>query len=136
MAAPPSQAPAQRPRRIYRNISPGDLSHYRLPLPGIVSILHRISGALMFLMMWLVLWLLQASATDAAQFRALYGNPLVKLIVFVLLWSILHHLCAGIRYLVMDVSHDATDLKPGRQSATIVLVVSVLLTVIIGVKLW
>ena len=90
----------------------------------------------MFLMLWLVLWLLQASATDAAQFRALYGNPLVKLIVFVLLWSVLHHLCAGIRYLVMDVNHDATDLKAGRQSAAIVLVVSVLLTAIIGVKLW
>lgn len=136
MAAPPSQASAQRPRRMYRNIGPAALVHYRLPLPGIVSILHRVSGALLFLMLWLLLWLLQASVTDAGQFHALYGNPLVKLIVIALLWSILHHLCAGIRYLVMDVSHDATDLKPGRQSAAIVVGLSLLLTVIIGVRIW
>ncbi|MEO8135202.1 MAG: succinate dehydrogenase, cytochrome b556 subunit [Betaproteobacteria bacterium] len=136
MTAPPSETRSRQPRPIYRNINPGDLAHYKLPLPGLVSILHRISGALLFFMMWLLLWLLQASATDADQFRALYGNPLVKLMVFALLWSILHHLCAGIRYLILDVSHGATDLKPARQSAAIVMVVSLLLTAIIGVKLW
>jgi succinate dehydrogenase / fumarate reductase cytochrome b subunit len=80
--------------------------------------------------------LLQASVTDAEGFRALYGNPLVKLIVFGLLWSIFHHLCAGIRYLVMDVNHAATDLKNARQSAAIAVVVSLVLTVIVGVRLW
>ena len=136
MAAPPPTVTPPRPRPVFRNIHVTDLARYRLPLPGIVSILHRISGALLFLFTWLLLWLLQASVTDAAQFRALYGNPLVKLIVFVLLWSILHHLCAGIRYLVMDVSHQAMELKAARQSSAIVVVVSLLLTVIIGVKLW
>jgi len=136
MAAPPPIVPSSRPRPVFRNIQVTDLARYRLPLPGIVSILHRISGALLFVFLWLLLWLLQASMADAAQFRALYANPLVKLIVYVLLWSVLHHLCAGVRYLVMDVNHAATDLKAARQSASTVFIVSLVLTVIVGVKLW
>jgi succinate dehydrogenase / fumarate reductase cytochrome b subunit len=136
MAAPipTTRRPGARPG--YRNIQITDLMRYRLPLPGIVSILHRISGALLFVFLWLILWLLQASVTDAARFNALYGNPLVKLIVFVLLWSVLHHLCAGIRYLILDVSHSATELKATRQSSAIVIAVSLALTVILGIKLW
>jgi succinate dehydrogenase / fumarate reductase cytochrome b subunit len=136
MAALPPIVPSPRPRPVIRNIRVSDLARYRLPLPGIVSILHRISGALLFLFTWLLLWLLQASVSDAAQFRALYGNPLVKLIVFALLWSLLHHLCAGIRYLVMDVNHAAADLQAARRSGAIVMIVSLALTAIIGVKLW
>ena len=128
---------AIRTRKVYRNINIGDLAHYRLPIPGIISILHRISGALLFLSIPLLLGVLQASVNpDVAVFRGLYGHPLVKLILFVLLWSVLHHLCAGIRYLIMDVNHGATELKAGRQSAAIVMVVSVALTLIVGVKLW
>jgi len=133
MAAP---TPTTRTRPTYRNINVTDLARYRLPLPGIVSILHRISGALLFVFLWLILWLMQASISDAARFQALYANPLVKLLFFVLLWSVMHHLCAGIRYLVLDVSHKSTDLKPARQSAMLVLAVSVALTVLVGVKLW
>ena len=133
MAAP---NPTIRTRPTYRNINVTDLVRYRLPLPGIVSILHRISGALLFVFLWLVLWLMQASLTDAARFQALYANPLVKLLVFALLWSLLHHLCAGIRFLVLDVSHKSTDLQPARQSAGLVIVVSLALTVLVGVKLW
>ena len=91
MAAPPPIAPSSRPRPVFRNIQVTDLVRYRLPLPGIVSILHRISGALLFLFTGMLLWLLQTSVSDAAQFRALYSNPLVKLVVFGLLWSLLHH---------------------------------------------
>lgn len=128
---------AVRTRKVYRNIDIGDLAHYRLPIPGIVSILHRISGLLLFLFIPLLLCVLQASVNaDAAVFHGLYGQPLVKLILFVLLWSVLHHLCAGIRYLIMDVNHGATELKAGRQSAAIVMVVSVALTLIVGLKLW
>ena len=133
MAAP---TPTTRTRPTYRNINVTDLARYRLPLPGIVSILHRISGALLFVFLWLILWLMQASISDAARFQALYANPLVKLLFFVLLLSVMHHLCAGIRYLVLDVSHKSTDLKPARQSAMLVLAVSVALTVLVGVKLW
>ena len=128
---------ALRTRPVYRNIGVGDLVRYRLPLPGIISILHRVSGALLFLFIPLLLCLLQASANpDASAFRALYGQPVVKLIVMALLWAVLHHLCAGIRYLILDVSHDANDLKPARQSSAIVVIVSIVLTVIVGAKLW
>src|SRR5689334_13924309 len=133
MAAP---TPTTRTRPTYRNINVTDLARYRLPLPGIVSILHRISGALLFVFLWLILWLLQASVSDVARFQALYANPLVKLIVIALLWSLMHHICAGIRYLVMDVSHKAVELKPARQSGAVVLVASILLTVLVGVKIW
>ena len=136
MAAPIPTTRGPRPRPKYRNIQVADLLHYRLPLPGIVSILHRISGGLLFVFLWLILWLLEASLRDAGRFAALYANPLTKLIVFALLWSLLHHLCAGIRYLVLDVSHSATELKPARQSSLIVLIVSLVLTVLIGMKLW
>ena len=133
----PSRPVVGRIRPVYRNIGVADLAKYRLPLPGIVSILHRISGALLFLFLWLLLWLLQSSLNPATDvFRGLWTNPLVKLIVFVLVWSVLHHICAGIRYLIMDVNHSATDLKPARQSSAIVLVVSIVLTVIVGAKLW
>ena len=135
MAAPPTTRPP-RPRPVFRNINVTDLVRYRLPVPGIVSILHRISGALLFVFLWLLLWLLQASVTDVARFQSLYANPLVKLVVVALLWSLMHHLCAGIRFLVMDVIPKATDLKPGRQSGAVVLVASILLTVLVGVKLW
>jgi succinate dehydrogenase / fumarate reductase cytochrome b subunit len=136
MAAPSPTTRPPRLRPVFRNINVSDLVRYRLPVPGIVSILHRVSGALLFLFLWLILWLLQASVTDVARFQALYANPLVKLVVIALLWSLMHHLCAGIRFLVMDVSPNATDLKPGRQSAAVVLVVSILLTVLVGMKLW
>ena len=136
MAAPSPTTRHKGPRPAYRNVQITDLIRYRLPLPGIVSILHRISGALLFVFLWLILWLLEASVTDAARFDALYASPLVKLIVFVLLWSLLHHLCAGIRYLIIDVSHAATELKATRQSSAIVLIVSIALTLVIGIKLW
>ena len=136
MAAPSPTTRHKGPRPGYRNVQITDLMRYRLPLPGVVSILHRISGALLFVFLWLILWLLQASVTDAARFNALYASPLVKLIVFVLLWSLLHHLCAGIRYLILDVSHAASELKTSRQSSAIVLVVSIALTLVIGIRLW
>ena len=68
MAAPTPIVPPSRPRPVFRNIQITDLARYRLPLPGIVSILHRISGALLFLFTWLLLWLLQASVSDARSF--------------------------------------------------------------------
>ena len=136
MATPTPTTRMPRTRPVYRNIQITDLMRYRLPLPGIVSILHRISGVLLFVFLWLLLWLLQSSVHNHDQFRSLYANPLVKLIVFALLWSLLHHLCAGIRFLILDVSHSATELKATRQSSAIVMVVSIVLTLIVGVKLW
>ena len=125
---------ANKPRPVYLN-----LVKIRLPLPGIVSILHRISGLALFLFLPLLLALLQMSlGTQGAytDFMNIVASPLVKLVLFGLAWSFLHHLCAGIRYLVMDVSHDAAALARGRQSSVVVLVVSLVLTLIVGVRLW
>ena len=109
----------------------------RLPLPGIVSILHRISGAGLFLMLPFLLFLFDLSLSENtfAEYQSWVSNPLIKLILFGLLWSYLHHFCAGIRFLLLDL-HVAGDLEPARQTSRIVLGVSIALTVVIGVMLW
>lgn len=114
------------------------LNQIRLPLPGIVSILHRISGAGLFLLLPFLLFLLDRSLGSAESFEtfsAVVGNPLVKLLLLGLLWAYLHHFCAGIRFLLLDL-HIGGDLQPARSSSRIVLIVSIALTVVIGVKLW
>lgn len=116
-----------------------DLMSIRLPLPGILSILHRISGAVIFLLLPVLLWLLQCSLTSAetfASFKSVVGNPLVKLILLGLIWLYMHHFCAGIRYLLLDL-HKGIDLASARLSSKIVFAVSILVTLIIGAKvLW
>jgi succinate dehydrogenase / fumarate reductase cytochrome b subunit len=110
----------------------------RLPLPGIVSILHRVSGAGLFLMLPLLLSLFGnsvGSPESFAAYKATVSNWFVKLILFGLLWAYLHHFCAGIRFLLLDM-HKGLDLATARKSSQIVLGVSLVLTVIIGVKLW
>ena len=116
-----------------------DLMSIRLPLPGIVSILHRISGAVIFLLLPVLLWLFQSSLASPetfATFKSVVGNPLVKLILLGLIWLYMHHFCAGIRYLLLDL-HKGIDLASARLSSKIVFAVSIALTVIIGAKvLW
>ena len=114
------------------------LNQIRLPLPGIVSILHRVSGVGLFLLLPFLLYLLDRSLGSAetfVTFSAVVGHPLVKLLLFGLLWAYMHHFCAGIRFLLLDLDK-GTDLPAARNSSRIVLVVSIVLTVIIGVKLW
>ncbi|MGF1644089.1 MAG: succinate dehydrogenase, cytochrome b556 subunit [Thiotrichales bacterium] len=82
-----------------------DLLKIKLPLPGIASILHRVSGVLLFFATPLLLWLLQrslASETEFAAVRVLLTHPLMFLVVLGLLWAVSHHLLAGIRYLLLD----------------------------------
>lgn len=115
-----------------------DLPKIKLPVPGFVSILHRVSGALMFLAIPLMIWLLSGSLSSQAKFdsyRAFVSFPLVKLGLLGILWAFLHHTCAGIRFLLLDV-HVGIELASARASAKAVLVVSLLLTVIIGGALW
>jgi succinate dehydrogenase / fumarate reductase cytochrome b subunit len=116
-----------------------DLMTIRLPLPGILSILHRISGAVIFLLLPVLLWLLQSSLASPetfATFKSFVGNPLVKIILLGLIWLYMHHFCAGIRYLLLDL-HKGVELAPARLSSKIVFVVSIALTLIIGAKvLW
>lgn len=122
----------QRPKNL-------DLTSIRLPLPGKVSILHRVSGAGIFLMLPLLLWIFQASVTSPESFeafKAVAGHPLAKLILAGLIWAYMHHFCAGIRFLLLDV-HVGVELQPARQSAAVVLAVSLVLTAVLwGVLLW
>ena len=114
------------------------LNEIRLPLPGIVSIFHRISGAGLFLLLPFLLYLFDRSLGSPetfAPFSAVVDNFLVKLLLLGLLWAYLHHFCAGIRFLLLDL-HIGGDLQPARQSARLVFIVSLVLTVLIGVKLW
>lgn len=109
----------------------------RLPLPAFVSILHRISGAGLFLLLPFLLFLFDLSLSEStfAEYKSWVSNPLVKLILFGLLWAYLHHFCAGIRFLLLDLQI-AGDLGPARKTSRIVLGVSLVLTVVIGVMLW
>ena len=116
-----------------------DLTTIRLPLPGILSIIHRVSGAEIFLLLPVLLWLLQSSLASAESYalaRDLVANPLVKLVLFGLIWLYLHHFCAGIRYLLLDL-HKGIDLESARRSSKIVFAVSIALTLYVGgVLLW
>ncbi len=116
-----------------------DLTTIRLPLPGILSIIHRVSGAGIFLLLPALLWLLQSSLASAESYalaRDLVANPLVKLVLFGLIWLYLHHFCAGIRYLLLDL-HKGIDLESARRSSKIVFAVSIALTLYVGgVLLW
>jgi succinate dehydrogenase / fumarate reductase cytochrome b subunit len=114
------------------------LTAIRLPIPGIVSIMHRISGATLFLMLPLLLWLLQSSLAGEkpfAAFRAMVGNPLVKIVLLGLLWGYLHHLFAGLRHLFLDM-HMGLELESARFSAKLVLAAGLIVTVLVGAKLW
>ncbi|WP_255989692.1 succinate dehydrogenase, cytochrome b556 subunit [Chitinolyticbacter albus] len=115
-----------------------ELWNISFPLPAIVSGLHRISGALMSLAIPFVLFALAGTLSSAERFDAFkscISNPLVKIALLVVLWAFLHHACAGIRFLLMDI-HKGVDLPTARLSAKIVLAVSLVLTAVIGVYAW
>jgi len=115
-----------------------DLFRIRLPLPGLVSIMHRVSGALLFLFIPFLLSLFEMSLESAqsfARFKAVFAHWAVKLIVIGLVWAYLHHLCAGIRHLALDL-HYGMELATARASSKAVLVVSIALTVAAGAMIW
>jgi succinate dehydrogenase / fumarate reductase, cytochrome b subunit len=131
---PALDRPAVRPRPVYLN-----LVRIRLPLPGIVSFLHRVSGAVLFLLgIPLLLLAVQCSLATPEQFATLksaLAHPLGKLVALGLAWAYLHHFCAGIRFLLLDL-HVGDDLAPARRSSAVVLAVSLALTLAIGARLW
>lgn len=121
----------QRPKHL-------DLAKIRLPIPGIVSILHRISGVALFFSLPLLIYLLHGSLSSAESFetyRAVVGNSLMKLVLLGLLWAYMHHFCAGIRFLFLDI-HKGLELQTARATAKTVVAVSLALTVVLGVALW
>ena len=131
--------PQRGARPAFRNIHITQIARYRLPLAGFVSILHRISGALLFLLgLPFVLYLFQQSITSELSFehyRAIVSHWFAKLVLLALIWAYLHHFCAGLRHLLMDLDI-GVDKDGGRVSATIVLAVSVTLTLIVALKLF
>ena len=139
--------PPRPPRRQFRNINLiKDLPTYRLPPAGIVSILHRVSGLIMFLLMPFIIWMFDTSISSEisfARFKAAFNSGLgfvpgvlIKLVALALIWAYLHHFIAGLRHLWMDVSHAAVTKEFGKTSALATLVLSIALTVILGAKLF
>ena len=100
-----------------------NLIKIRLPVPGIASIAHRISGVLMFLAIPLLVYAFHLSATSEAGYAQVTGmleQPVIKLLILLLAWSVFHHLFAGIRYLLIDIDI-GIDRQSSRVSAIIVL---------------
>ena len=138
---------AQKQRPEFRNINAfRDLPTYRLPAPGWVSILHRISGVLMFVLMPFIIWMFDTSVSSEisfARFRSAFENGLgfvpgwfLKLVALGLIWAYLHHFIAGVRHVWMDVSHKAVSKEFGGKSAKVTLALAVVLTVLLGLKLF
>jgi succinate dehydrogenase / fumarate reductase, cytochrome b subunit len=128
----------KKERREFRNIHITELPNYRLPPAGWVSILHRVSGAGLFLMLPFLLYLFEQSVKSEMTFEYFKGileNPLVKLILLGLIWAYMQHFCAGVRHLFMDM-HMGIEKDSSRQSAISVLVVSLVLTALAGLKLF
>jgi succinate dehydrogenase / fumarate reductase cytochrome b subunit len=113
-------------RRVIRNILIFDLVRYKLPVPGVLSILHRVSGALMFVLLPFALWLFELSLRSEASYQRLReaaSGWFVRIVLVALAWALLHHLLAGIRYLSLDLDL-GVDRAPSRRSSWIVFAVS------------
>ena len=135
---------AKRPE--FRNINAlTDLPTYRLPAAGWVSILHRISGALMFILMPFIIWMFDTSVSSEISFAKFSSaftvglgfvpGWLVKLVALGLIWAYLHHFIAGVRHLWMDINH-AVSKEFGKSSAITTLALSIGLTLLLGAKLF
>ncbi|MEQ1881739.1 MAG: succinate dehydrogenase, cytochrome b556 subunit [Burkholderiales bacterium] len=121
----------QRPKHL-------DILKIRLPLPGFVSILHRISGAGLFVFAWVLLYLLQESLRSPESYQhvqELMSYWLAKVFLTGMLWAFLHHFFAGIRFLLLDI-HIGGDLRAARASSWVVLAASLALTVFLGARIW
>ena len=130
----------------FRNINAfKDLPTYRLPAAGWVSILHRASGALMFVLLPFIIWLFDKSISSEISFAkfktainlgiGIYPGWFIRLTMLALIWAYLHHLIAGMRHLYMDATHSVSR-EFGRSSAVFTLSASIVLTVLLGAKLF
>ncbi len=134
------------PRPVFTNIHVTDIVSYRLPPAGIVSILHRISGVVMFLLLPFVVWMFDTSLTSEIsydEFKSVFTAGagilpaiLVNVVTWGLIWAYLHHFIAGVRHLLMDTNHHMVEKKTGHNSAVATLVLSIGLTLILGAKLF
>jgi succinate dehydrogenase / fumarate reductase cytochrome b subunit len=125
-------------RPQFRNIHVTQIIGYRLPAPGMVSILHRVSGALMFVLLAVVIWLLQLSLASEPSFmrlKDLASQWWAKLLFLALAWALLHHLVAGIRYLLLDL-HVGVEKAASVKSALAVFAVSLSLTLLAALRIF
>ena len=136
----------KRARPEFRNINAlSDLPTYRLPPAGWVSILHRISGAIMFVLMPFIIWMFDTSVSSEisfAKFTSVFSVGVgfipgwfVKLVALAIIWAYLHHFIAGMRHLWMDINH-AVSKEFGRSSAIVTLGLGSLLTLVLALKLF
>ncbi len=132
-------------RPVFRNIHITQIVGYRLPPAGIVSILHRVSGVLMFLLLPFVIWLLDVSLTSEISYERFTSTFVagigflpgwfMKLVALALIWAYLHHFIGGVRHLWMDMTHSVTK-QQGHVSAVITLAASAVLTLALAFKLF
>ena len=130
--------PEARNTKRFTNIHITDILRYRLPLSGFVSILHRVSGAMMFLLLPFILYIFDLSITSEISFAYLQGfvsHWFVKLLILGLSWAYLHHFCAGVRHLIMD-AHIGLSKEGSSKSARSVFFVSVPLALLVALKLF
>jgi succinate dehydrogenase / fumarate reductase cytochrome b subunit len=134
----PTLVPQVRQRPQFRNIHVTQIVQYKLPPSGWVSILHRISGAALFLCLPLLLWLFDLSLMSELSFgrlKEVAGHWFVKLVLLGLIWAFLHHLIAGIRYLLLDIGIGLNKTS-ARKSAIAVLAISLPLTLLAALPLF
>lgn len=128
-----------RARPVYRNIGFAELANYRLPIPGIASIVHRVTGIALFVCLLFLLAMLQMSLKSEAGFEAfrmiVWANPLAKLVLIGLLFALIYHLIAGLRHMVQD-TNAWLDLPTARATAFAVFAISFVLTALVVWRLW
>ena len=110
----------------------------KMSITAKVSILHRLSGVLLFVVTPFFLYVLHQSLISPSFYNTLYGviaNPIIKLFYVLLVWAFIYHLCSGVRFLFLDI-HKGVEIKTAKTTAKIVLIVSLILTVILGVVIW
>lgn len=132
-------------RPVFRNIHITDIASYRLPPAGLVSILHRVSGAVLFLLLPFIVWMFDTSVTSEVSYDSFTSafvagvgvlpGWMVKLVALGLIWAYLHHFVAGVRHVFMDVKHTVSK-EQGHSTAVVTLVLSVSLTAVLGAKLF
>jgi succinate dehydrogenase / fumarate reductase cytochrome b subunit len=122
-----------KPRPINLN-----LFTIKFPITAIISILHRVSGVFLFLMIPFFLWILSISLSDATQFsnlQACFSCVVCKLILLSFLTMLFYHMLAGMRHLLMDAGW-GESLATARCSARFIIVLTVIFVLLVGVWLW
>lgn len=134
-------------RPEFRNINAiTDLTTYRMTAAAWTSILHRVSGAILFLLLPLIIWFFDASVSSEISFArftdafstgiGIVPGWLIKLVSLALIWGYLHHMFAGIRHLIMDVDHHAVNNRFGRISGLTAIILAIVVTLVLGAKLF